>query len=138
MVTDSGGGIGTGGTGDGDCTATCAYVTVIFLSARRSLEHWTGDHPTMSGTQLDPEEQIAALGSALLPHEVDWRNKQPLLAAHGYRLRPRLRPGWVPSWTTRNIQPMDAEDFWALPVGHVQYASKQTSQSLVVGSRGNG
>ncbi|KAH9899125.1 kinase-like domain-containing protein [Epithele typhae] len=30
---------------------------------------------------------------------VQWRDHQQWLEKHGYLLRPRLRPGWVPSWT---------------------------------------
>ncbi|KDR80044.1 hypothetical protein GALMADRAFT_1176511 [Galerina marginata CBS 339.88] len=34
----------------------------------------------------------------LLPSERFWVNIQPLLLKHGYRLRPRYDPDWVPSW----------------------------------------
>ena len=30
--------------------------------------------------------------------EIFWRDHQPWLQENGYMLRPRLRPGWVPSW----------------------------------------
>ncbi|KAJ7159948.1 kinase-like domain-containing protein [Mycena crocata] len=31
-------------------------------------------------------------------HEQFWVDSQPFLLARGYQLRPRYRPGWVPSW----------------------------------------
>jgi len=36
--------------------------------------------------------------SELDSHELFWRDKYHILEAHGYRLRPRLHPSWVPSW----------------------------------------
>lgn len=38
------------------------------------------------------------LTSRLSTHEVKWRDRQPFLESKGYMLRPRLRPGWTPSW----------------------------------------
>ncbi|KAI0643711.1 hypothetical protein C8Q79DRAFT_1120662 [Trametes meyenii] len=35
--------------------------------------------------------------------EIWWRDKSPLFEAHGYRLRPRYRPGWTPSWKGKPI-----------------------------------
>ena len=32
------------------------------------------------------------------PSEIFWSDHQPWLQERGYMLRPRLRPGWVPSW----------------------------------------
>ncbi|KAF9480297.1 hypothetical protein BDN70DRAFT_905842 [Pholiota conissans] len=34
------------------------------------------------------------------PAELYWRSKQPWLKTHGYELRPRYQPDWVPSWIT--------------------------------------
>ena len=39
--------------------------------------------------------------SSLLPDEVAWRDRQPYLQSHGYMLRPRYQPGWIPSWQQR-------------------------------------
>ena len=36
----------------------------------------------------------------IMPYEAWWRDRYDLLLSRGYQLRPRLRPGWVPSWTT--------------------------------------
>ncbi|KAI9063466.1 hypothetical protein FKP32DRAFT_1572015 [Trametes sanguinea] len=38
------------------------------------------------------------LFALLTPVECWWRDHQPFFAEHGYMLRPRYRPGWVPSW----------------------------------------
>ncbi|KAI0352731.1 hypothetical protein OH77DRAFT_1513089 [Trametes cingulata] len=34
----------------------------------------------------------------LAPIEIFWRDRQPFLEDHGYTLRSRYRPGWIPSW----------------------------------------
>ncbi|KAF8901028.1 hypothetical protein CPB84DRAFT_1778282 [Gymnopilus junonius] len=36
--------------------------------------------------------------ATLLPLEIFWRDLHPWLQSVGYELRPRFRPGWVPSW----------------------------------------
>lgn len=46
----------------------------------------------------------------LLAHEIWWRDRSELLEEHGYRLRPRLRPGWVPSWQGTDLNPTWCED----------------------------
>ena len=30
--------------------------------------------------------------------EMTWIKRQPLFESRGYMLRPRFRPGWIPSW----------------------------------------
>ena len=37
-------------------------------------------------------------GGALDEKEIFWRDHQKWLQERGYMLRPRYRPGWVPSW----------------------------------------
>ncbi len=39
-----------------------------------------------------------------------WIARYELLERHGYRLRPRLRPGWVPSWKGTDLNPFYCED----------------------------
>ena len=46
---------------------------------------------------LDCEPEDGDLGG-LHPGEVFWRDHQIWLFEKGYMLRPRYRPGWVPSW----------------------------------------
>ncbi|KLO17291.1 hypothetical protein SCHPADRAFT_821640 [Schizopora paradoxa] len=42
--------------------------------------------------------------------EIQWRDKAELLLQHGYRLRPRLMPGWTPSWEGTDLFPEYCED----------------------------
>ena len=67
----------------------------------------------------DPKEALAKLCGELLTHEKRWRDKHSFLVSKGYTLRPRLRPGWVPSWTTSNISVSVAEDGWLSIVGNI-------------------
>ncbi|TFY58435.1 hypothetical protein EVG20_g8153 [Dentipellis fragilis] len=39
-----------------------------------------------------------------------WRDRQPMLQARGYMLRPRFRPGWRPTWIDTNNYPGGHED----------------------------
>lgn len=39
-----------------------------------------------------------------------WRDHQQMPESHGYLLRPRLRPGWVPSWLNSEKVPILSED----------------------------
>lgn len=44
-------------------------------------------------------EEIDAEAASLATMELGWRDKQKFLQSKGYMLRPRFRPGWIPSWT---------------------------------------
>ncbi len=46
----------------------------------------------------------------LTVEETFWRDTQPFLVTHGYELRPRFRPGWIPSWTGTDANPLSRED----------------------------
>ncbi|TCD66664.1 hypothetical protein EIP91_001082 [Steccherinum ochraceum] len=48
--------------------------------------------------------------AALLPGEVLWRERYTYLEAHGYVLRQRYRPDWVPSWLNTGFAPYSCED----------------------------
>ncbi|KAF9807497.1 hypothetical protein IEO21_08193 [Rhodonia placenta] len=50
--------------------------------------------------------------------EERWRDRQLYFERRGYMLRPRYRPGWVPSWRKNGQNPTFAEDAAVLPVGH--------------------
>lgn len=90
----------------------------------------------------DPLDALVARNAAMLTtEEIMWRDKQPFLESRGYMLRPRLRPGWVPSWMTG--QPVDelefCEDFLCLPVCDVLVSSLSGHHSqLLVKARGRG
>ncbi|KLO08634.1 hypothetical protein SCHPADRAFT_944281 [Schizopora paradoxa] len=51
----------------------------------------------------------------LNPQEIFWRDLYPFLLDHGYQLRPRFRPGWIPSWRGTNKSSMFFEDSHVLP-----------------------
>jgi hypothetical protein len=42
--------------------------------------------------------------------ETWWAERQEALEAAGYMLRPRYRPGWIPSWRGTNKFYLDVED----------------------------
>ncbi|KAI9507602.1 kinase-like domain-containing protein [Russula earlei] len=51
----------------------------------------------------------------LYTHEVRWRDRQLFLESKGYMLRPRLRPGWTPSWLSTGQEYYTCEDSSRLP-----------------------
>ena len=51
--------------------------------------------------------------------EVKWRDRQPFLESMGYMLRPRLRPGWTPSWISAGKHYEFFEDSVRLPVSRL-------------------
>jgi len=52
-----------------------------------------------------------AAGDFDLHHsEIWWRDRNQMLEDHGYQLRPRLKPGWIPSWKDTDINPLYCED----------------------------
>lgn len=68
----------------------------------------------------------------LYPGEIWWRDHQQWLDQCGLTLRPRVTPGWIPSWIGRNVSPYTCEDFqsYALPV--VQDALRKDDQRVVM------
>ena len=54
----------------------------------------------------------------LSSYEVKWRDRQPFLESKGYMLRPRLRPGWTPSWLSTGQDYDSCEDSARLPVSY--------------------
>ncbi|EIM91026.1 uncharacterized protein STEHIDRAFT_72737 [Stereum hirsutum FP-91666 SS1] len=42
--------------------------------------------------------ELDEIFGTLHPYEIPWRDRQLFLQSRGYMLRPRLRPGWQPSW----------------------------------------
>ena len=49
-------------------------------------------------------------------NEIKWRDRQRFLESKGYMLRPRLRPGWTPSWVSTGQDYYACEDSAVLPV----------------------
>ena len=62
-----------------------------------------------------PEEMRLVL-STLTPSEEKWRDRYEMLKEEGYELRPRLRPGWKPSWLESGADPLKCEDGEVSPV----------------------
>lgn len=46
----------------------------------------------------------------LLPHEKAWMERYDILLGQGFQLRPRLRPGWQPSWRGPGGNAIQCED----------------------------
>ncbi|KZT13120.1 uncharacterized protein LAESUDRAFT_690312 [Laetiporus sulphureus 93-53] len=66
-----------------------------------------------------PQERLRdadRLYSSLRSWEKGWVDRQPFLESRGYMLRPRYRPGWVPSWRGTDEYPWLFEDSISLPV----------------------
>lgn len=75
---------------------------VLPLSPLLSPTHHTfGMSPTRTTDSEDKE---------LLEGEKYWRDHYDWLLQSGYQLRPRYRPGWVPSWKGTNKIPLFCED----------------------------
>ena len=62
-------------------------------------------------------EEVALVVGTLSRSEEKWRDRRGMLKLEGYELRPRLRPGWKPSWLESGADPLDCEDGEFLPVG---------------------
>lgn len=70
---------------------------------------------TLHGGHTSTPEQIALVLNVLTSDEEKWRDRHPMLKAEGYELRPRLRPGWKPSWIESGKDPFECEDGEILP-----------------------
>lgn len=56
----------------------------------------------------------------LTRHERVWRSRQQWLEEHGYMLRSRYKPGWVPSWKGTKKWYEDCDDGPINPVRAIQ------------------
>jgi len=68
-------------------------------------------------------EDISLVVGTLTEEEKKWRDRHEMLKLEGYDLRPRLRPGWKPSWLESGADPFKCEDGENLPVGCFAYQS---------------
>ena len=48
--------------------------------------------------------------------EIKWRDRAAFLETKGYKLRPRFRKNWEPSWLGTGLHPDDCEDSFRLIV----------------------
>ncbi|EED81131.1 predicted protein [Postia placenta Mad-698-R] len=82
----------------------------------RRLTRWST--PKFAGTG-DEKERSFSVASRLYPvgSSLSMINyeRQGFLEAKGYALRPRYRPGWIPSWRGTGEHPMSFEDSISLP-----------------------
>lgn len=72
-----------------------------------------------SDSDVSPDnlnDEADRLFGVLKGNEVTWRDRQLFLQSRGYMLRPRLRPGWKPSWISPRKEVTDCEDSVPLPV----------------------
>jgi len=63
-------------------------------------------------------EEISVVLSRLSNAERKWKSRTEMLENEGYTLRPRLRPGWTPSWVESGEHPLGCEDGERLPVSN--------------------
>lgn len=76
-----------------------------------SDDPWAGLTAEELNRVLDEQRTV------LNDEEIPWRDRQPLLQARGYALRPRYRPGWIASWTLNpKANPRLSEDYIEHPV----------------------
>lgn len=69
-------------------------------------------------TELGNVPSLDELATEMLPFERRWKDRQLFLASHGYMLRRRYQPDWVPSWrASARTMPFHHEDAWSLLVG---------------------
>jgi len=72
---------------------------------------------TLDDDYMPTAEEISLVVGTLSDDEKKWRDRHGMLKHEGYELRPRLRPGWTPSWHESGADPMMCEDGEVLPVG---------------------
>ncbi|KAI0722006.1 hypothetical protein C8T65DRAFT_629974 [Cerioporus squamosus] len=73
--------------------------------------------------------------ATLTPLESYWVGKQEFFVSQGYTLRPRYRPGWVPSWRSDpSISVVDADDRHSVPPAqaHLMDATRLSDGQLVM------
>ncbi|OSD03660.1 hypothetical protein PYCCODRAFT_1490426 [Trametes coccinea BRFM310] len=77
-----------------------------------------------------PNEDLFA---SLSTEELYWIARQEFLEDYGYMLRPRFRPGWVPSWKGKSASAVyTAEDAYCLPFrSNVVDATRMSDGALV-------
>ncbi|KAI0040981.1 hypothetical protein FA95DRAFT_1502042 [Auriscalpium vulgare] len=71
-------------------------------------------------------------GETLYSHEVRWRDRAYFLEGQGYLLRPRLRPGWQPSWVGTKKHFFEVEDGISTPLrDHLIDATRLSDGKMV-------
>ena len=83
---------------------------------REDSEHVVNGNHTDVETSTRPKAWDWDYEERLTSHELWWRDHYDFLERHGYRLRTRYRPGWVPSWKSNGKSAVDCEDSIRLSV----------------------
>jgi len=99
------------------------FTRVVLALGLLSYEHSSSframkPQPVTTQAQDDISHSVTSSGRSaqLSSYEIVWRDRQPFLESKGYMLRPRLRPGWTPSWLATGKSRIFSEDFARLPV----------------------
>ncbi|KAJ6618793.1 hypothetical protein B0H10DRAFT_2217291 [Mycena sp. CBHHK59/15] len=81
----------------------------------------------------DPEPAPFSVANGdLRTSDIFWRDMQPWLQECGYMLRPRFRPGWVPSWKATGLFYTLAEDSYSPTRLELMDAVRIADNSLVM------
>ena len=87
-------------------SSNCRMAVNILSSPSMRVGHASpGSTPIHVVTQ-DPADRFYDLAT----DEEKWRDRYLFLPSCGLELRPRYRPGWIPSWRSTNLLPEDCED----------------------------
>jgi hypothetical protein len=68
------------------------------------------DNPLPDSTATKHVTSLLDRSYELLLHEEIWRDRYLFFLDRGLELRPRYRPGWIPSWLGTNMIPEYCED----------------------------
>ncbi|KAI0040973.1 hypothetical protein FA95DRAFT_1527043 [Auriscalpium vulgare] len=80
----------------------------------------------------DPRHPYYRTEGSLYDHEIRWRDRAFFLESRGYLLRPRLRPGWQPSWVGTNKRYFKVEDGITTPLrDHLIDATRLSDGKMV-------
>ncbi|TFY55842.1 hypothetical protein EVG20_g9168 [Dentipellis fragilis] len=94
---------------------------------------WPDDEPYSEHETRVIEESDSEFSARLRRVERQWLKIQPWLQSQGYMLRPRFRPGWVPSWYTPARWKKSVEiDYCEDAIIHVDAGSEVTIDAFRV------
>jgi hypothetical protein len=90
------------------------YLLVLYAMTGLNAEEIIRQLRAARGAGSEPPRPYGSLSDG----ELFWRDHQQWLETQGYRLRPRYRPDWVPTWTSGKVSIWSAEDSPRLKVCH--------------------
>ncbi|KAH8107733.1 kinase-like domain-containing protein [Cristinia sonorae] len=93
--------------------------------------------PRLAGIPPDVRQEILEAGETGDPdglelEEVFWRDHQPWLEQKGYRLRPRYKPDWIPSWKADGGNELGREDACPSMYPQVMDATRLSDGEMVL------